>query len=213
MVRESGILALREKREIITMVDLEKAMKRVMTSIENTGENKILGGKVDVKWDDVIGMDDAKEEAWEIVKLLKDRNMLKAVEGKIIKGVIMFGPPGCGKTYLAKAMATEAGFPFMSAVGSDLVGIFVGEGAKKMKDIFKEARAMARAEGGCIIFFDEIDSFATPRQQDLGYGGIHSHNATVNQFLTELDGLRQQENNIFVLAATNVKKKTSTLPS
>ena len=207
MVRESGILALREKREIITMVDLEKAMKRVMTSIENTGENKILGGKVDVKWDDVIGMNDAKEEAWEIVKLLKDRNMLKAVGGKIVKGVIMFGPPGCGKTYLAKAMATEAGFPFMSAVGSDLVGIFVGEGAKKMKDIFKEARAMARAEGGCIIFFDEIDSFATPRQQDLGYGGIHSHNATVNQFLTELDGLRQQENNIFVLAATNVKEK------
>ena len=76
-----------------------------------------------------------------------------------------------------------------------------------MKDIFKEARAMARAEGGCIIFFDEIDSFATPRQQDLGYGGIHSHNATVNQFLTELDGLRQQENNIFVLAATECKRK------
>ena len=207
MVRESGIFALRDKREIITMPDLEKALERVMISIEHTGENKILGGKVNVKWDDVIGMKDAKEEAWEIVKMLKDRNMVKAVGGKIVKGVIMFGPPGCGKTYLAKAMATEAGFPFMSAVGSDLVGIWVGEGARKMKDIFKEARAMARTEGGCIIFFDEIDSFATPRGMDQGYGGMHSHNATVNQFLTELDGLRQQENNIFVLAATNVKEK------
>jgi len=206
MVREAGILALREKREIINQTDLETALGRVMHSVEAMGENKILGGKVNVKWDEVIGMKDAKEEAWEIVKLLKDRNLLKAIGGKIVKGVIMFGPPGCGKTYLAKAMATEAGFPFMSAVGSDLVGIYVGEGARKMKDIFKEARDMAKAEGGCIIFFDEVDSFATPRAVDRGFGGTISHNATVNQFLTELDGLRQQENNIVVLAATNVRE-------
>ena len=206
MVRESGILALRDKREIITMEDLHKALERVMTSIEHTGENKILGGKVNVKWDDVIGMEDAKEEAWEIVKMLKDHKMVKSVGGKIVKGVIMFGPPGCGKTYLAKAMATESGFPFMSAVGSELVGIFVGEGARKMKDIFKEARAIARAEGGCIIFFDEIDSFARPRISDQGFGGQTSINATINQFLTDLDGLRHQENNIIVLAATNAKE-------
>ena len=88
-------------------------------------------------------------------------------------------------------------FPFMSAVGSDLVGIYVGEGARKMKDIFKEARELAKAEGGCIIFFDEVDSFATPRSSNHNYGGgTISHNATINQFLTELDGLRQQENNI-----------------
>lgn len=206
MVRESGILALRDKREIISMADLETAMKRVMSSVERTGENKILGGKVDVKWNDVIGMKEAKEEAWEIVNLLKDRNMLKAVGGKIVKGAIMFGPPGCGKTYLAKAMATEAGFPFISAMGSDLVGIYVGEGARKMKDIFKEARSIANAEGGCIIFFDEIDSFARHRVAERGFGGATSHNATINQFLTELDGLRQVENNIMVLAATNAKE-------
>ena len=206
MVREAGILALREKREIVNQKDMETALERVMHSVEIMGENKILGGKVNVKWDAVIGMKDAKEEAWEIVKLLKDRNLLKAIGGKIVKGVIMFGPPGCGKTYLAKAMATEAGFPFMSAVGSDLVGIYIGEGAKKMKDIFKEARELAKAEGGCIIFFDEIDSFATPRGVDRGGGGMTSHNATINQFLTELDGLRQQENNVVVLAATNVRE-------
>lgn len=204
MVREAGILALRENREIIAQIDLAKALERVMISVESQGENKILGGKVNVKWDEVIGMNDAKAEAWEIVKLLKDRNLLKAVGGRIVKGVVMFGPPGCGKTYLAKAMATEAGFPFISATGSDLVGIYIGEGSHKMKEIFKEARALAKSEGGCIIFFDEIDAFATPRWVAQDHGASMSHNATVNQFLTELDGLRQVENNIVVLGATNV---------
>ncbi len=207
MVREAGILALREQRPLLTQTDLLKALDDVISSIEKMDEDKILSSKVNVKWDDVIGMTDAKAEAWEIVKLLKDRNLLKAIGGKIVKGVVMFGPPGCGKTYLAKAMATESGFPFMSAVGSDLVGIYIGEGAKKMKDIFKEARALAKAEGGCIIFFDEIDSFARHRVQERGFGGGTSHNATINQFLTELDGLRQQENNIVVLAATNAKER------
>jgi len=206
MVRESGIMALRENREIIEMKDLESAMQRVITSLENTGENKILGGKVNIKWDDVIGMHDVKEETWEIVKLLKDRNMVKAIGGRIVKGVIMFGPPGCGKTYLAKAMATEAGFPFITAVGSEFVTMWMGEGGDKIKNLFKEARAMARAEGGCIIFIDEIDAFTQPRSQDRGFGGVSNMNATINQFLTELDGLRQTENNIMVLAATNVKE-------
>ncbi len=207
MVRESGLLAMRESREIVSQADLIKALDRVMISVESQGENKILGGKVNVKWDEIIGMEDAKAEAWEIVKLLKDRNLLKAVGGRIVKGVVMFGPPGCGKTYLAKAMATEAGFPFISATGSDLVGIYVGEGSHKMKEIFKEARSLAKSEGGCIIFFDEIDSFATPRSSDHRFGGgTISHNATVNQFLTELDGLRQVENNIVVLGATNVSE-------
>ena len=103
-------------------------------------------------------------------------------------------------------MATESGFPFISAMGSDLVGIYVGEGAKKMKSIFKEARQLAKAEGGCIVFFDEIDTFATHRVEERGYGGGISHNATINQFLMEIDGLRQQENNIVVIAATNLSE-------
>ena len=204
MVREASILAMRERRSTISQEDMLKAMNDVMVNIEKSGEEKILSNKVNVKWDEVIGMTSAKEEAWELVELLKDRNRVKSVGGKIVKGILLLGPPGCGKTYLAKAMATESGFPFISAMGSDLVGIFVGEGAKKMKSIFKEARQLAKAEGGCIVFFDEIDTFATHRVEERGYGGGISHNATINQFLMEIDGLRQQENNIVVIAATNV---------
>jgi len=204
MIREASVLVMRDKRSSVTQEDLMKSMNDVMTNLEKTGEEKILSNKVNVKWSEVIGMTSAKEEAWELVELLRDRNRLKSVGGKIIKGILLLGPPGCGKTYLAKAMATEAGFPFVSAVGSDLVGIYIGEGAKKMKSIFKEARQLAKAEGGCIVFFDEIDSFATHRFEERGHGGGISHNATINQFLTELDGLRQQENNIVVIAATNV---------
>jgi len=168
------------------------------------GREKIHKAKGNVKWDEVIGMEDAKREAWELVKLLKDRSMLKMIGGKIIKGTLMVGPPGCGKTYLAKAISTECGLPMLSAVGSEFVGMFVGQGAAQMKSLFKQARAMAEMDGGCIIFIDEIDSFARPRQQISGFGGSISHNATINQFLTELDGLRQSENNIVVIAATNV---------
>lgn len=168
------------------------------------GQEKINLAKVNVKWKEVIGMENAKREAWELVKLLRDRHLVKSIGGKIIKGTIMIGPPGCGKTYLAKAIATECGLPLLSAVGSEFVGMFVGQGASQMRSLFKQARNLAAMEGGCIIFIDEIDSFARPRMADTGFGGGISHNATINQFLTEVDGLRKKENNIVVIAATNV---------
>ncbi len=171
------------------------------------GSDTATHAKANIRWDEVIGMEQAKQEAWEIVQFLKDRKLLKVIGGNIIKGTLLVGSPGCGKTYLAKAIATEAGLPFLSAVGSEFVGMFMGIGAARIKGLFKEARKMAKIEGGCIIFIDEIDSFARPRQAENGGGASSDHSATVNQFLTELDGLRQTENNVVVLAATNVPEE------
>ena len=171
----------------------------------NIGKIKIGKAHTNVKWDDVIGLETAKKEAWELVKLLKDRALLKTIGGKIIKGTMMIGPPGCGKTYLAKAIARESGLPLIPTVGSEFVGMFVGQGTARMKSLFAQARAMAKLHGGGIIFIDEIDSFARPRGADMGFGGGRlDQNATINQFLTEMDGLRNTENNIVIIAATNV---------
>ena len=166
-------------------------------------QSKMSLAKANVKWDEVIGMEEGKKDAWELVELLKDRTKLKRTGGKIIKGMLMMGPPGCGKTYLAKAVATECGLPMVSTSGSEFIGMFVGIGTARMKSVFKEARALAQLHGGCLIFIDEIDSFARHRRAETGFGGTMDRNATINQFLTELDGLRQTENNIVVLGATN----------
>ena len=206
-VRESAIISMRAGRQKVTQEDLTKAVERVMHSIEKTGGDKILSSRVNVKWTDVIGMESAKREAGEIVELLRDRQRVQAIGGKIVKGILLMGPPGCGKTYIAKAMATEAGFPFIAINGSEFqTGIWFGTGPKKVMDLFKEARNLAKAEGGCLIFIDEIDSIATPR----GFGGgsaMIEHNNTINQLLTEMDGLKHEEQNIVCLAATNVTEE------
>ncbi|MEI8011245.1 MAG: AAA family ATPase [Candidatus Omnitrophota bacterium] len=204
MIREAQLLAVHSAQPL-NDDHFDKAVDKTIGIIEKAADNFIMATRVNVPWDTVIGMESAKKDAWEVVELLKDSERIKAVGGKVIKGTMMIGPPGCGKTYLAKAMATEAALPFLSVAGSEFVGIYVGTGAQRMKTLFHEARSLAKAEGGCIIFIDEIDSFARPRRSDaLGnIGAETSHNATINQFLTELDGLRKQENNIIVLAATN----------
>lgn len=216
-VRESAIIAMRAGRAVATRDDLDKAIERVIRSIEKTSSapgcvggscgTKLLSSSMNVKWDDIIGMESAKREAREIVDLLKDRQRIQAIGGKIVKGVLLMGPPGCGKTYIAKAMATEAGFPMISMTGSEFfAGVYHGTGPKRVIQLFKEARMLARSEGGCIIFIDEMDSFAHPRGMETGGGAISEENNTINQFLAEVDGLRQNENNIILLGATNASE-------
>ncbi|MEI8176880.1 MAG: AAA family ATPase, partial [Candidatus Omnitrophota bacterium] len=151
---------------------------------------------------DIIGIDEAKAEAWEVVQLIKDHQRLKKIGGKIIRGILMLGPPGCGKTYLAKAVATEAGIPFISISASEFMEVFVGVGASRMRKLFKKARRLAEANGGCIVFIDELDAIGRKRSFSfLGGGG--ETNTTLNQLLVEMDGLKENEQNVIVIGATN----------
>lgn len=157
--------------------------------------------KVNVKFSDVIGLENAKKEAMEVVDLLKDRAKLKAIGGQVVKGLILFGPPGTGKTLLAKAIATEAGIPFISMSGSEFVEVFVGVGASRVRQLFSQARLQARARGGCLIFIDEIDALG--RSRKLSWFGSQETDTTLNQLLTDMDGLTEKEGNVVVIGATN----------
>lgn len=172
-------------------------------SFSKLQKNQIKGKDIKVKWDDVVGMEESKQEAWEVVELLKDQAKLSRIGGKILRGVLFIGPPGCGKTYLAKAIATEANLPFLSISGSEFIEIFVGTGPARVRKIFKKAQQLARVEGGCIIFIDELDAVGTSRGQDLGFGAQTERNNTVNELLVQMDGLESQKYNVIVIGATN----------
>ncbi len=178
-------------------------MKRGAQSMTQNKKKSISGAELAIKWDDVIGMDEAKQEAFEIVKLIKDRAELQKIGGKILRGILMMGPPGCGKTYLAKAIATEAKLPFISMSGSEFVEMFVGVGASRIRSLFNRARQLAEFEGGCLIFIDEIDAVGAQRSVDRGFGGQSEANTTVNQLLVEMDGLKEKDSNIVLIGATN----------
>jgi cell division protease FtsH len=182
-------------------------MKRGAQSFTKTGKKSIDGGSIGITWKDVIGMDEAKEEALEVVKLIKDRAQLQSIGGKILRGILMLGPPGCGKTYLAKAIATETRLPFISMSGSEFVEMFVGVGAGRIRSLFKRAQQLAELEGGCIIFIDEIDAVGAQRSMDRGFGGTTEHNTTLNQLLVEMDGLKEKDYNIILIGATNAQER------
>jgi cell division protease FtsH len=178
--------------------------KRGATSFTQTAKKSIAGSELGITWDDVIGMDEAKQEALEVVKLIKDRAELQRIGGKILRGILLLGPPGCGKTYLAKAVATEAGLPFIAMSGSEFVEMFVGVGAGRIRSLFKQARNLAELRGGCIIFIDEIDAVGAQRAADSGFGGQTETNTTTNQLLVEMDGLKEKDFNIVIMGATNM---------
>ncbi|MFH1791345.1 MAG: ATP-dependent zinc metalloprotease FtsH, partial [Candidatus Omnitrophota bacterium] len=155
-----------------------------------------------VTFNDVAGVDEAKEELKEVIEFLKDPMRFQRLGGKMPKGILVMGPPGCGKTLLAKAVAGEAGVPFFSISGSDFVEMFVGVGASRVRDLFEQAKRSVKAsKKGCIIFLDEID--AVGRQRFAGIGGGHDEREqTLNALLVEMDGFDTQEG-VVLIAATN----------
>ncbi len=167
-------------------------------------KKNIKGKEVNIRFSDVIGIDEAKEECWEVVQLIKDHARLKKIGGKILRGILMVGPPGCGKTYLAKAIATEAGLPFLSMAASEFNEVFVGVGSSRVRSLFKKARSLAYGFGGCIIFIDELDAMGRRREFNQ-FGGSESNN-TQNQLLVEMDGLSGKEENVIVIGATNASE-------
>jgi cell division protease FtsH len=153
---------------------------------------------VDVTFNDVAGVDEAKEEVHEIVEFLKNPNKFQRLGGRIPRGVLLVGPPGCGKTLLAKAIAGEADVPFFSISGSDFVEMFVGVGASRVRDLFKQAKE----NSPCIIFLDEIDAVGRRRGGGFTTGGHDEREQTLNAILVEMDGFEASDQ-IIVIAATN----------
>lgn len=171
--------------------------------IFNIGKSKATlfdnsNSKVNVTFADVAGLDEAKEEVMEVVDFLQNPKKYTSLGGKIPKGVLLVGPPGTGKTLLAKAVAGEAGVPFFSISGSDFVEMFVGVGASRVRDLFKQAREKAP----CIVFIDEIDAIGRARGKGAIQGGNDERENTLNQLLVEMDGF-STDKGVILMAATN----------
>ncbi len=165
-------------------------------SVGNSRAKVVEEGKIKTRFTDVAGVDEAKEELVEVVDFLKTPKKYTDIGGKIPKGVLLVGDPGTGKTLLARAVAGEAGVPFFSISGSDFVEMFVGVGASRVRDLFKQAREKAP----CIVFIDEIDALAKSRAN--GFSSNDEREQTLNQLLVEMDGF-DNEKGLIVLAATN----------
>ena len=195
---------------IIIFVALGQYMSRKMMEKMGGGGNSMMfnmgksNAKVyvksaeGIKFDDVAGEDEAKENLTEVVNYLHDPSKYQEIGASMPKGILLVGPPGTGKTMLAKAVAGEANVPFFSMSGSEFVEMFVGMGASKVRDLFKQAKEKAP----CIVFIDEIDAIGRARGKNAGFSGNDERENTLNQLLTEMDGF-QTNTGVIVLAATN----------
>lgn len=163
-----------------------------------SGLKLITPNKDSVNFNDVAGVDEAKQELEEVVDFLKDPQKFQKLGGKIPKGVLLVGPPGTGKTMLAKAVAGESGVPFFSISGSQFVEMFVGVGASRVRDMFEQARK----NSPCVVFIDEIDAVGRKRGNG-GFGADSEKAQTLNQMLVEMDGIDSASANIIIIAATN----------
>ncbi|MDR0637578.1 MAG: ATP-dependent zinc metalloprotease FtsH [Spirochaetaceae bacterium] len=185
---------------------LMKRMGNLGGNVLSVGQNRaviVAEGDVQTRFADVAGVDEAKEELVEVVDFLKSPKKYTDIGGKIPKGVLLVGPPGTGKTLLARAVAGEAGVAFFRMSGSDFVEMFVGVGAARVRDLFKQARAKAgnKEKSGCIIFIDELDAIGKSRINAMG-GGNDEREQTLNQLLVEMDGF-DAASGLIILAATN----------
>ena len=157
-------------------------------SIFNVGKSRAQifdkDTNVKINFNDVAGLEEAKTEVMEIVDFLKNPKKYTSLGGKIPKGALLVGPPGTGKTLMAKAVAGEANVPFFSISGSDFVEMFVGVGASRVRDLFKQAKEKAP----CIVFIDEIDAVGRARGRNANFGANDERENTLNQLLTEMDG-------------------------
>jgi cell division protease FtsH len=171
-------------------------------AIFNIGKSKAQlfdkESQINITFNDVAGLEEAKQEVMEIVDFLKNPRKYTNLGGKIPKGALLVGPPGTGKTLLAKAVAGEAQVPFFSLSGSDFVEMFVGVGASRVRDLFKQAKEKAP----CIIFIDEIDAIGRARGKNSMMGGNDERENTLNQLLVEMDGFGT-DSGVIILAATN----------
>ena len=172
------------------------------SQVLNIGKNKAVlfdaMGDQKLTFKDVAGLDEAKEEVVEVVDFLKNPKRFTRLGGKLPKGVLLVGPPGTGKTLLAKAVAGEAGTPFFSLSGSDFVEMFVGVGAARVRDLFRQAKEKAP----CIIFIDEIDAIGRSRGKGMMMGSNDERENTLNQLLVEMDGFNTDKG-VIIMAATN----------
>lgn len=201
-VNEAAIQAVRNGRKKINFDDLEEATRRIAVDaghkLNTAGMNLSKVPDLNVKLNDVKGMDEAKAEAEEVVALLKNADLVQKSGLKSPHGVLLVGPPGTGKTMLAKAIANEAGVAFYALSGTDFVQMWVGLGAKRVRAVYEQAR---RSGKPAIVFIDEIDAVGGHRVRDRGFGGQTEHNNTLNQLLVEMDGFGRHK--VLTIGATN----------
>ena len=201
-VNEAAIIAVRAGKKHVEECDLEKAVERISVTaghkLNTQGMNLARVPDLDVSLDDIKGMDEAKHEASEVVALLRNSDKINSTGLKAPKGVLFVGPPGTGKTMLAKAIANTAGVPFYALSGGDFNSLWAGVGSMRVRAVYEQAR---RSGKPCIVFIDEIDALGGKRGIDMGGGAVQDSNKTLNSFLVELDGFGKHK--VLTIGATN----------